>query len=102
MDSDATRPYINQFGEYCGFNWNTGETQECLYPYIAMNYSNLVFIYAHDVSEGDKEKAIAKYYHALYWRNGKAYENAKSSSLTYDKKFESIKDISESLIKNQW
>ncbi len=74
----SERPYINQFGEYCCFGCNYGETQESLYPYLADTYTELFFILAYKGATNDSnrmmEKKIAHKYHALFWRNGKAFE----------------------------
>lgn len=78
---DANRNYINQFGEDCGLNWKNNETQECLYPHIANNYSYLTFMKILESTDNDEKRRvetdIAKRYQALFWRNGRAFENSK-------------------------
>lgn len=95
--------YINQFGEYCGFTSKKGETQECLYPHLAETYDDLVFVMVHECSDskenGEKERKIAHKYHALYWRNGKAFKNSQKESFQIDSKnvFESVETFLSSL-----
>lgn len=98
---NSNRDYINQFGEYCGFQWNTDETQECLYPNLAAKYDLLVFMLAYTGKDskvnGEMEYYIAHEYHALYWRNGKAFQKRKRDSFE-EKRFEKIEDFKEKLI----
>ena len=104
---NAERPYINQFGESCKFSWNTGETQECLYPFLAQKYDDLIFVFAYDGTKdinadmNQREKEIAGKYHSLYWRNGKVFENQKSEDFQIDEvmQFEEIEKIQECLRK---
>lgn len=100
----AELPYINQFGEGCGFNWNTGETQECLYPFLAQKYDDLIFVFAYDgtdetnASMTSHEIEIAHDYHSLYWRNGKVFKKSVKDTpqISPDKQFKKIRDIQES------
>ncbi|WP_022765227.1 hypothetical protein [Butyrivibrio sp. XPD2006] len=100
---EAELPYINQFGEGCGFNWNTGETQECLYPFLAQKYDDLIFVFAYDGTDETNasmtrhEIEIAHDYHSLYWRNGKVFENQKFEDFQIDevKQFKEIEKIQE-------
>ncbi|MBO4701847.1 MAG: hypothetical protein J5625_04195 [Lachnospiraceae bacterium] len=100
--NDASRNYINQFGEDCGFNWKNNETQECLYPYIAKNFSNLTFVVAFESTDKDEkkdvEKGIADRYKALFWRNGKAFEKSKDKlDLSKRRSFENLDEFCDDL-----
>ena len=41
FSEDGTKRYINQFGDDCGFCYQSGHTQEYLYPYLASKYNAL-------------------------------------------------------------
>ena len=79
FSKDGTRRYINQFGEDCGFCYQSGQTQEYLYPYLASKYTCIKFIYVHEENDLQKEKGYADQQHALFWRNGGAYKSAKKT-----------------------
>lgn len=73
---DGTRKYINQFGEDCCFKYESGQTQEYLYPIIASRYTLLKFVYVDNESNKEKEKEYAKKNHAIFWRNGGVYKES--------------------------
>ena len=77
-------PYINQFQEDCGFEWESNKTRECLYPILAKRFKRLIFVLAtfadNDEEARKMESHIAKKLHAIYWRNGKSYEKKKWDS----------------------
>ena len=95
------KPYINQFGEDCGFKCVSDKTQECLYPFLAENYNRLMFVYAFDgtlSSDNElraKEKELAHLFHALYWRNGRAFIKpcAENRKITCFKDIDDIKRL---------
>lgn len=70
---NGTEKYVNQFNDDCGFNYVSGQTQEYLYPYIALRYYFIRFIFIDDDNDPKKEKAYAKEHNALFWRNGRPY-----------------------------
>ncbi len=98
---EAELPYIHQFGEGCGFNWNTGETQECLYPFLAQKYDDLIFVFAFDGTDETNasmtrhEIEIAHDYHSLYWRNGSVFKKSVKDTpqINPDRQYEKIRDI---------
>lgn len=47
------RKYINQFAEDCLTTWESGKTQECVYPDIYENFTELVFILLYTISDSD-------------------------------------------------
>ena len=65
--------YYNQYGEDCDITWNSGFTQEYLYPNIYKRYEEFAFILISNISESLTEKEFAWASHAKYWRNGKVY-----------------------------
>lgn len=71
---DGTVGYVNQFNKYCGFFYKPGQPQEYLYPYIALNYKCLKFIYIYKENSLQKEIDFAKSNQALFWRNGRPYK----------------------------
>jgi len=71
---DGNEDYINQFAEFGGFKYRKKWTQEYLYPYIKMNYDDIMFVYEHDKSDVRKEKEFAWRTHAKFWRNGSAFK----------------------------
>lgn len=77
FSEDGTKRYINQFGDDCGFCYQSGHTQEYLYPYLASKYTCIKFVYVHEENDLQKEKEYANQYHALFWRNGGPYKSAK-------------------------
>ena len=102
ISDDGERDYINQFGESCKFKWNTGLTQEYLYPNLAKIYKKLLFIKVVDAGKNDtdtelraKEKVLAEKYHALYWRNGKVYDKVVYDEFQDDQMvyFETVEDF---------
>lgn len=80
--NDGSKSYINQFGEDCNFMYNSGQTQEYLYPEIASKYDSFKFIYIHDKPDEKVEKKFAVDNHAIYWRNGSPYGVKKKNNLT--------------------
>lgn len=70
FSNDGTRKYINQFGADCHFYYKSGHTQEYLYPYLALKYKYIKFVYVHDENDLEKEKEYANQANALFWRNG--------------------------------
>ena len=101
---ESGKPYINQFGEDCNFKWESGKTQECLYPYIAGMYNHLLFVYAFDGSKSDNkkmrdaEKQIAELFHPLFWRNGGIYTKPCQVGLKINL-YQNIKDVRNKLSK---
>ena len=91
----GSRKYVNQFAEDCHFIWESGKTQECVYPYIFENYTELVFIMLHMTSDSNYEKKFATCTKSRFWRNGKVYENAIDDSVKEEEiiKFKNIEAI---------
>lgn len=79
---DGTKHYVNQFGEDCGFMYNSGQTQEYLYPVIASIYDSFKYIYIHNKNSQDIERKYADENHSIYWRNGGSYGVEKKINLT--------------------
>lgn len=71
---DGTEEYVNQFNVDCDFNYISGQTQEYLYPYIALRFRAIKFIYIYDDNNSQKEREYAEINEAFFWRNGGAYE----------------------------
>lgn len=79
---DGAENYVNQFGEDCDFKYNSGQTQEYLYPIVASKYNSFKFIYVHNESSANIEKEYANENHSIYWRNGSPYGVKKKTNLT--------------------
>ena len=90
QSGNGTQEYINQFGEYQGFNSESGWTQEYLYP-ILDEYVEKIFVYVYDKSCSQHEKEFAWLTKAKYWRNGKAFTKEKDNYYEENKK-EVLKD----------
>lgn len=71
--TDGDENYLNQFEENCGFKYKSGQTQEYLYPYIALKYPDIKVVYVHNKSDLNAERKYAEENHALFWRNGSAF-----------------------------
>lgn len=104
IKTEGNSNYINQFGEYCGFNCDSGWTQEYLYPNIKNEYDKISFLFIHDESDAVFEKRLAWTTKARYWRNGKAYktenpDNYKNNCDAYigegNKPLTEVKELSE-------
>lgn len=88
----GSKEYMNQFGETCGFRYETNQVQEYLYPYIATHWHSLKYIYIHDTSNKDIESAFARKNKAIYWRNGGPFGVKKNTNLT-SKRMQIIGDL---------
>ena len=94
--------YINQFAEYCRFNYCCGKTREYLYPYLNREYENgdLVFIFVYDKESDQKyEERFAWLTHSFYWRNGGPFRNEREDY--YNKYYSKILGRKESIKKSQ-
>lgn len=76
FNEDGTSRYINQFGDDCGFSYKPNQSQEYLYPYLAIDYKYIKFVYVHKDNKLSKEKEYANREKAAYWRNGRPYKSA--------------------------
>ncbi|AQR93398.1 hypothetical protein [Clostridium saccharoperbutylacetonicum] len=76
------KSYVNQFGEEMFFYYEYPSCREQLYNEIMKKYESLVFICVCKGDDIPERKKIEKYFawnaHALYWRNGGAYTEAKN------------------------
>lgn len=90
--TDGSKKYINQFKEYCNFNYESNQVQEYLYPHIALQWHSLRFIYIHDTSDRKVESKYAKNNSAKYWRNGRPFGVKRRLDLT-DKRMQIIGNL---------
>lgn len=71
---DGTRRFVNQFKEEYCLKYESGQTQEYLYPFIAQYFNSFKFVYVFDKSDINEEKVYAEKNHAQFWRNGGSYK----------------------------
>ena len=67
---DGTKKYLNYLAEDCGFMYQSNQVQEYLYPYIALHYYSIKFVYVCEENSNEKEKEYAEKHYAYFWRNG--------------------------------
>jgi hypothetical protein len=89
IKKDGEKEYINQFGESCGLRYNSGNTQEYLYPFLSKRYKDFIFVLINNKSNDPMfERKFAWATHACYWRNGRPFSKAQKNY--YEKHVNSI------------
>ncbi len=80
LKRDGEKEYINQFGESCDFKYNSGNTQEYLYPFLSEQYKDFVFVLINNQSNDQIfERKFAWTTHSCYWRNGRPFSETKKN-----------------------
>lgn len=88
--NDGDENYVNQFNIDCNFKYKSGQTQEYLYPKLASLYNSFKFVYAHNKSDPNVEKEIAK--ESKFWRNGRPF-GVKQKINVSSKRMQMIEDL---------